>query len=539
MTPPKISVERIDFRAAESAALPLLRNQQPVGTPEWLRGRRSEPAAYVVSCQETNVRVLATFRTRTPGLRHAAVKARRAGGDLGIGEIKRTELTFNDKGWSEPTPCAVQLRGDTGVGVETVEWVWQVEYQKLWREVDRTTHEIALVLSDPRDPWSGNQSCRPGTTPWWEVMRLACDAAVGARCPEEVLTSLTRTVFHVWGGRFYRWEASANYASGYQTTPFIFDCARFLRLLDGYDEPQVVDCGDTAAIIGTFASILGCDARQKPISVPDKTMHLLMVGHFEWRPPGPFGLHEVGVLDGKATVWDACLQLNTSPDATRPSTPLLPQQMAPDKYLSLLMQEHHTMQKLGKEPAVRSIGVLDEVQAAKPTDVFVQLAATSLMVPADLKSKMDTEPHIRQVDLAAVEMDGWRMTDTSRPRVSVDESSDREPVARGVWRRTADGLMVASKVYLCADAQTARYRALALLGRLLPFDPQPPAASVKRLGIHEIEYASAAGQVIVATYLNTAVNVRGASKVNVTPEIVRGFFDSIRAVLTPEAPPTP
>jgi hypothetical protein len=532
---PNVSVETITFRTPNGRALPLLMEQppsmdrQPVGQPEWVRGNRSNPVAYTIPDADEDIAIVVTFSSAD--LRDAAteIRALRAGGAIGVGGIKQTRVTFDANGGTEPTELKMELKGQAGVGVETVEWIWQV-VQNAGNpreiDVDRTTQRIALVLADPVSPWSIHQSAGRDTTPWWDVLQLACDAAVGSRTFAEAANNITRAVYHVWGSSYYRYGVSSNYATGYDTPPDVFDCARFLKLLNGLPEPQLVDCADTAAIVKTFTAILGCPASEKAIS-GGNTRHLLMVGNVEWRLPNRFGLHEFVVIEGHSRIWDACLELSTSENATPPVSPELPKEIASDNYLAGVFEGPGTLRDLEQPPVPRSIGAIGNLVPATEADALVRLAASVLMLEMRRGPSMGSDRRIPQINLNNVVVGGWQLIDPAQAVATLPRDTNVESVARGVWRHDPEGALMACDVSLCTDAQSARLRTLAILGRLLPFGPRPVVNAPRE----ELEFETSDRQAIVATFLNASIHVHVASKVRVAPETNRQFLDTIRGLM--------
>ena len=530
-----ISLQQIRFRHGPgAAALPLLKEGRPVTEAEWTEEGGSGPAAYRIPSAPERVVIIASFATSDEQLAAVRIRARRSGEGPGcIGDIEPVAVTFDADGASGLVRCQLRLRGDAAVDIEAVEWIWEAEIQDEWREIGRTTHEIATVLGTPKAPWTVEDE--GGARPWWEVMQIACEAARGARTPEEAMSALTHLAYDTWGRHFYQWRPSTNYASDRGAEPAVFDCARFLRLLNDQDEPELVDCADTAAIVATFAAILGCPALQKSINVPGEAKRLLMVGHTQWREPNPFGIHEFGGLDpAGGTVWDACLRLTPNGERVQPAEALLPAEMSPGEYLSLLIDEPHTMSDLERDPESRAIGVLDSVRQARAGDVLVRLAADrlSLSVVPPGPSPQRRATHIR---LQHLRLNEWRLVETSRPEAVQPTGSELEPVARALWRHVAQRQMVACEVYLCNDAEAARLRALTMLGRLIPYDPRP--SRVMDPSSPDLEFEASEGKAVVASFLNTATQVRIASRLDVSRPTIRDFFQLVQGLISRAAQP--
>ena len=60
------------------------------------------------------------------------------------------------------------------------------------------------------------------------------------------------------------------------------DCAKFLRLLEGDPLPDEVDCADLAAVLSTFANVLGCELDRIAIRRDMKLNPVLTANRRKW-----------------------------------------------------------------------------------------------------------------------------------------------------------------------------------------------------------------------------------------------------------------
>ena len=255
-----VRVEQIAFRFPGALrAVPLAHHGGgAIRQPEWKRGVRSEPAAYVRPPSRRPITIKAVFSCSDPAIRSLRVRARRTGPSGFLGSVGEVSVRFT-RGRSKVITCRVSCSTFKGVSLERVSWQWQCKMGSRWVSADRSDHKIALVLARPEAPWKA-------TRPWWEVMRLACEAARGSKTTARAASKVATTVFRVWGGTYFSWDPGEHYATDVGVRPLRFDCAKFLGLLNGGDQDSTVDCSDVAAIVSTFAGIIGCPLSQLAIT---------------------------------------------------------------------------------------------------------------------------------------------------------------------------------------------------------------------------------------------------------------------------------
>ena len=259
-----------------------------------------------------------------------------------LGDVEPTTIEFGADGRS-----ALELVRVTGtlrevpVGVYAVRWRWQCRArpQDQWSDIGVTNHTIYVTLAVPTRPWV-QAPVHPANVqlPWVDVIDIACRWASGARTLDQAAERITRAVNGL-GGPFIEYDCIGPGAAllgspHYTLVPGVFDCSAFLeRLRGGIGNGRYVNCSDCAAIVGTFANVLGCDLWQSkmggPLAFPLNPTRA--IGSRVWQSAcavGAFAIHEVAWKDRcleDDDLYDACLELDADADPARgPHLPLLP-----------------------------------------------------------------------------------------------------------------------------------------------------------------------------------------------------------------------
>lgn len=259
-----------------------------------------------------------------------------------LGDIEPAEVSFDASGLSGLVPLS--LNGslqNVPVGAYSVRWIWQCRHSPRdpWIDVAVTNHTIYLTLGPPTPPWTqGPFSPANLTLPWLEVLDVACRWAAGAQTLDECADRITRTV-NALGRTVVQYDCvgpgSALLGSPHYTVvPGIFDCTAFLeRLRGGVGNGWYVNCADCAAIVATFANVLGCDLWESKMGgvLPFPLNPTRAIGSSSWQSACAVGAYAVHEVAWKAQcregdeVYDACVELDGDSDPTRPPhTPLLP-----------------------------------------------------------------------------------------------------------------------------------------------------------------------------------------------------------------------
>lgn len=510
-----MTVGAISFRG-QRAALPLIVKGRVVSGPEWIEGSPHLPAAFAAANPAQGIGMLVTLRSSEPSGR-IELRATRIGGGgtfvTPIGDVVRTTVDF--RGGTEASVVCRAALSRRVVGLDTVRWRWEMDDGSGWTAIGITEHEIAVTLGQPTAPW-GTSTGRALTRPWWEVLEHACDVARGATTVEDAATAIAARALAGWRGA-YEWKDSQNYATNALETPARFDCAAFLRLLAG--DPRMaefVDCSDLAAVVSTFANVLGCSLQQAVIKGPLTVNPFLPAGHTTWHGRTDAGLHEVTMARlprGTMQIWDGCMLLShdRAPDEPRRKPP------GARAATGMLQADYVARLIAGQSqpapphfPGNRPIGPLPTVVAAVvASDPRVRAGARHWSLP-------DTGlfPNLLIHDLTdAVEgLKQWQLVDRAAPEPGLP-APGWDNVIRARWRSvgTAGGLVI-FEGYLCADVRAAHLRTQCLLGALRerPIDPAGPIHPVP--GVPEFRFSVGDGAILVGVVLNVAFVIRVASR---------------------------
>jgi hypothetical protein len=499
-------------------AMPLLADQRPVPRPEWTTGRAPSPAAVAGLPRVLTLDV--ALSCTQPGLR-GRLAATRTGGTLrAAGHVPAAPVRFGTDGTAKvrmrvplTTPC---------VDIGTVRWRWEFSDESAAVRIGTTRHEIAMTIAPPTPPWTIDHGgrLRQWIPPWWEVVRHACSVARGTTSFREAATLLARHTFSGFARGAYRWDDARNYATnGYEDEP-AFDCARFLRLIDRRIGPRLVDCSDLAAVLSTFANILGCSLQQVVIGGTMVLNPVLLCGRRRWESRfTEFGLHEftaIGPSEPRLRLWDACLEVSDDDAPERPGnrTPRgagLPVTLSVKRYFDRLFFENEgTIAERDGRSQIRPIRELPPlVRAVRPGSPLVQAGRRFWRPPRTPGPAFYRVPFFSLYDGVITD---WEPLDPVPVLPPPLPSRGSDAVTRIVWRSTGEARspLISASVYVCFDVRAAHARTLALLGELTPLAPRllagGPAAP-----LGEYHFETARGAVLMGTLLNVVYVIRRAS----------------------------
>lgn len=503
-----------DTSRATADAFNIRRNETEfVNVPEWRRGLSSCPedslAAYALAetrggtltveaqfscpdCATPELEVRALDARLNPDADHAAHCAACAAGPLRaqprdlagnvLGEVaSKTIAPCEGKTGFESFGLKDVRIWDAGVGVYDIGWRWQYrrEGESDWTDFDCSQHRIYTTLTVPAPPWQQQPHHEANRfLPWAEALERACDWAAGAKDADEAAALITRGVNDLGTSALF-YKDSPNY-----TDDLTFNCQAFLCDLRDQASRSHVNCDDCAAIVSTFANILGCDLRSSSIE-PNfdhatliRVKPIILIGETGWRETHDFNYHAVaseGSCRKVDEVFDACLQVAVEDKPTpKGRIPLLPANLR----FGLVGE---------RESFYRSRLVVDEFQ-----DKF-------LIDPEDCRVKMPAParrlaPHC-QNRLRAVknrhDFDAWARDDedAAGPKLFVFKfffadyllphwgalrlrafpggvSPEEPPVIQAFWQRTeklVEDEMLRVDVFKCASRRAAREGLAALL----------------------------------------------------------------------------
>ncbi len=325
---------------AGAYTLPLRWNAvEAVLLPEWAPGnRRAAPVAYVRDRLPASLVVLARFVSAETNPMEIRARSFTSGSPAAppLPDLPQRLVNFGpggDSGWCSFPFAAEAL--SSSVDVATGHWIWQRRAAPgaPWEDFDASAHTVYVVLSRPTAPWRlSPASSTNQTLPRVDALDVACRWARGAAEPAEAATRITRAVNDL-GGRILSYDSvvGAPHYTVLGAPQFLLDA--FLdRLAGGPGVGPLVNCSDCAAIVSTFANLLGTDLWQAKMGLVGEGFRLnpiLAIGAPDWSTVwGAFTFHEVawsGRCDEQETVFDACAQ--TDQDAHpegAPHTPSLP-----------------------------------------------------------------------------------------------------------------------------------------------------------------------------------------------------------------------
>jgi hypothetical protein len=342
-----------DQTSCERDALNMRRNaRQLQPPPEWRVDTPAGPyeSAAAYSIRDTLGKVLtiqaqfasdtapATFRVRaldTSSMGFYPWWSAQAGGVLG--EVVEAQVRVATNGVSPFVTLKIANARvwSRGAGRHAVEWRWQFRRGRgeLWTDFAVTHHTIYTVLNTPTAPWVQAPFASDNThLPWQDVLDVACSWARGAQSPDEAAARITREVFDL-GPNLFCYDC-LNAGSPHYTFvwPYLmFDCSSFLaRLGGGFGLGGWLNCSDCAAVVSTFANVLGCDLWQSTMGYFFALNPVKTIGSDVWLlgcGTGSFAFHEVAWKGGcgeRDHVYDACLQVDADARPGAPRLPLLP-----------------------------------------------------------------------------------------------------------------------------------------------------------------------------------------------------------------------
>lgn len=330
--------------------------------PEWQRGmfagREDSRIAYAISDVQANSGVIA-IKVRLlvvdPPVCPVRVFVRAVQPDIFpvpdiwntyvnvLGEVEEHEIVIGDAVNTEIEVFTIRNHRltDWGVGVFKVLWNWQfrIAGELLWTTFDNTEHKVYCLLKPPTAPWT-QRSAGDLLLPWTDVLDYACDWAFQAKTEDQAAGNITKRLFSM-GPLWFEYNC-LNFLPAYvqvldATGASFFNCMSFLKHLRFNNVNRYLICSDCAAIVSTFANILGCDLWQAKLQTPGvsfKVNMIFAIGGSRWQFPcnfPGFSYHEIA-WTGNATaqdfIYDACLAIDGSVNpADSIRIPVLPLKM--------------------------------------------------------------------------------------------------------------------------------------------------------------------------------------------------------------------
>lgn len=351
----QVVLEEITFNhdtdSATCDAFNIRRNEtQAVTLPEWRRGisvnPEDSPAAYARNAvRNQTVTVKAKFSSDSPGEK---VWIRAVDGRLEpvnthlltrlvvtvlrplfrrflhtnvLGKVSAKQVEFMET----ETDMLFELQDarieQAAVGIDDIVWHWQFSDDgRNWNPIGTTLHRIYTVLDLPGRPWQPDSNSSNTQLPWTSVLDHSCRWAAGTTDLEAAAFQITEAINSLGSG-VIRYDLDGNGAPHYakdDPPPPKFDCQKFLNLLNSGLAPvdPLVNCDDCAAMVCTFANVLGCSFPESEITFPGHSEFSLRrhqkIG-LDWENFDQFGHHIVAWAGAdQDPVSDACLKLDGS-----------------------------------------------------------------------------------------------------------------------------------------------------------------------------------------------------------------------------------
>lgn len=330
--PMPVTLESIAFNHDPSGkatgAFYIRRNEtEPVVLPEWEKCRctapDSSPVAYAIHRVPQFITIKASFSaTARPSqpvwIQAVAIqKVDPCDGDQSLlpfnilGDTDAVDVTFvNGKANDVPFHVSSEQISNAGASASDQLWHWQWSFDKsTWTSFQTTQHRVYVVPKLPTCPWEPkSDSASNIQVPWTEALEYACHWAAGVTKNIDLAARMVTNRVYSLGKVLIRWGQSPKYANKE------FALTEFLALLrNGIGRGQSLNCDDCAAVVSTFANLLGAKLWQSSMGGDSFwTNHILLIGHSHWRRVG-FGHHSVawkGNCSASDKLFDACLQID-------------------------------------------------------------------------------------------------------------------------------------------------------------------------------------------------------------------------------------
>lgn len=290
-----------------------------VAIPEYVRGTRNEPAAYV---KGTLPRIKVVFRKASAFA--GGAYAIGATGSLGGVRRKTVNLTFNASGLSNPVDFELMwpLPGTVGKPDVSLDWyARKAPGPSIPAAIGSALHRLYLLCAKPTLPWGGE-------LPWVAGLEIACGWAAGAGNADQA-AGLIADRYNGCGVVSYDTTSGS---TAYGNGTYMFS-EMVERLNGGPGLGSKINCTDSANTVSTLANLIGCDLWQSRMGSSFALNPVIAIGYNVWAVPFGFGFsyHEVawkGACLANDNVFDGCLKVDGDADPTAaPQTPLLPTNM--------------------------------------------------------------------------------------------------------------------------------------------------------------------------------------------------------------------
>jgi hypothetical protein len=346
--PPKVFLESISFNHDKNNnsgadAINIRKNfNEPVHIPEWERGEKPFPAAYIIN---NNITIVARFSINKSVKFDAKIWAETIIGELGYVEEK--EVKFRD-GKSGSIPFNVFGTTPGKITSFFQQWRWYFQDldddDSLPMEIGDSKNKVYVILAEPQSPWKTSGQ----TEPWTDALDWSCKWANCETTPEGAAGKITKALFKKIGCLYDNLEGRARYTdydylacecdeTDCEGAPFALT-----NFIDNFPKVGVVNCNDMGKSLVTFSNVVGCGMSYRIAYPSGGYLNCIYTTGSGWtnnpfyelsgHPPilgrdcdyrsgrRNFSYHAFGSISGN--VFDACLTVDTdcTPDYGPPFT---------------------------------------------------------------------------------------------------------------------------------------------------------------------------------------------------------------------------
>ena len=292
----------------------------PVPLPEFVKGVRNRPAAYMGGTLP-HVKVVLKKLAGFVGGAYAI------GATGSLGGVRRKTVTpvFGPSGLSLPIDFELMWPLPHGVGKPDVRLDWYARKSATPSVpvlIGSASHRLYLVAAKPTEPWVTE-------TPWVAALDVACGWADGATTADDVAGRVTERYYNCGVVKYDDVSGATFYGS---TTYMLSEMIE--RLNGGAGLGGKVNCTDSANTVSTLSNLVGCDLWQCRMGSYFDLNPILAIGY---PPPNPwplwggFSYHEIpwkGACTVNDRLFDGCLIVDGDADpTTAPHAWLLPVNM--------------------------------------------------------------------------------------------------------------------------------------------------------------------------------------------------------------------
>ena len=303
----QLSLTHLEFDWSESNtanALSIRHNYAtPYTLPEWVKGGRNDPAAYVVSM---SVRVVGRFTIEPSDISSARVQA--TSSDT-LGDLEPETITFSG-GVSSPEYQGFDAENTTPGAIKRFdqEWEWYAASPPdgtNWVKFDDSgPHKVYVVLDVPQNPWyCGDWTTHPynyNQRPWRTALDKLCNWAVpNLSDPSEAVSAVAQGLYGCIG-RYNSIDGDPQYTDWSDGT---LDLTSLIANLGGNEAINCYDCGKGTVAI---ANVGGCDGEYKRVYPFGYVNCVKAAGHTVWAN-NPFWENDLSASDkivGKDDDWE-------------------------------------------------------------------------------------------------------------------------------------------------------------------------------------------------------------------------------------------